>query len=139
MIVRDTLKAMLLRLREPWWTPLPPHEYVMRHPNDGKPAGVGLIVGGQYGEWNLAVALMGASGVPRSLEDHGNWVAAFVTASKRLGAIEVEGQPLAGYAALMPPDVFRQWLRAKETPALAKADRQALLDGLDHLLGSPVT
>ena len=128
-------KALASKLSRPWWGPHAPERYVLQL--DGQPAGVGLIVGQDYGAWNLALLARGSYQVPETYEEQVSLLADFVKA-KKLAEAEVVGQPLGSYAMLMNPSEFRHWLACAPAHALG-ANRMSLRRLTARLLQTPIT
>lgn len=126
---RTTVRNLLVRLQEPWWTPLHPSDYVMTAA-DGRPAGVGLIVEQDFDAWNLSLALSRSMKPPRTLDDHRNLLCNFMHAKTQLAPVDVLGQPLGSYATLMRPSDFERWLRDLPRRSLDVQVRRQLIHGL---------
>ena len=127
-------KALAAKLSRPWWGPHPPERYVMQL--KGRTAGVGLIVGYDYGAWNLALLARGSYQVPETYEEQTSLLADFVKA-KKIAEAEVLGHPLGSYAMLMNLAEFRNWLACAPAHALGET-RMSLRRLTTQLLRAPI-
>ena len=123
-------KLLAKRLSEPWWGPQPPTAYTMVRA--GQKLGVGIIVGQDYGAWNLALLARGSFVVPSTRDEHSILVSQFVLA-KQAAAVEVKGQPLGSYTMLMGLHEFRAYLLVCSIP---EALRKLLGEQANTLIAS---
>ena len=99
---------LALKLSRPWWGKINPKGYVYRLPN-GEFAGVGRVVGQNFGVWNLTLMSRGTYENP---PDHAGHTALFsqFRQAKKVGKILIDSQPLESYAMLFDPQEFDSWL-----------------------------
>ena len=100
------------RLAQPWWGPHNPSYYTYRRA-DNSLVGVGMLVGQQYGAWNLTLLERGNFSNPTDFDGQRLLFVQFQRA-KELDKLQVQGQDLGSYTMLLDPRQFRWWLTKLE-------------------------
>lgn len=124
------IRELVTKLAKFHWSPKHPSEYVLPHPESGKPVGVGIIAMQCPGAFNLMYVAV--NGALSTYEDHQAAITMLVKCDK-LAKIDVLKQPLSSWLTLFTEEEFKGWIQNVKCNGSTAAD----IERVQATLGVP--
>lgn len=106
--IKAKVEKLIERLSIFYWSRYAPEKYVIKHPQTGKNAGLGVIARQNYAAFNLTVALM--RGSISSITEQNNACNAFGAIKQALETCDKD-ERVSGYITLLSLDEFSEWFK----------------------------